>query len=204
MKQAIAAIVLFGAALMPANAGANLARGVELFERGEFARAYSELLPDAEGGEAAAQYVVGVILLNDLAKPSAPEKDAAHWLTQSAKQGYLRAQTELARMYRTGDHVKEDLAKAVEWYRKAADAGDVGAQLFVADAYAYGHGVKIDYVEAYKWYDIALEYWGSLAVRARDVIAEKLTPEQVAEAERRADKWRKAHPKAKTADPLEP
>ena len=200
MKRWVALAALIGAALMPASAGADLARGVEFFERGEFARAYDELLPDAERDDAVAQYVVGVILLNNLAKAASPEKDAAYWITRSAEQGYLRAQTELARMYRTGDHVQEDLAKAVEWYRKAAEAGDVGAQLFVADAYAYGHGVEADRIEAYMWYEIALEYWGSLAVRARDLVAEKMTADEVAEAERRAGEWRRARQQPKAAE----
>lgn len=194
----IAALVL--SAFYPAGASADLAFGVELFERGEFARSYDELLPDAEAGDPVAQYVVGVILLNNLVASPPKNKDAAHWITRSAEQGYLRAQSELARMYRTGDGVKEDLAKAVAWYRKAGEAGDVGAQLFVADAYAYGHGVEIDHVEAYMWYEIALEYWGSLAVRARDLVAEKMTPEQVAEAERRAGEWRRAHHKPKAEE----
>lgn len=194
----IAALAL--AALFPAGASADLGRGIELFERGEFARSYNELLPDAERGDQVAQYVVGVILLNNLAPNPPKTKDAAYWITRSAEHGYLRAQSELARMYRTGDGVQEDLAKAVAWYRKAAEAGDVGAQLFVADAYAYGHGVEIDYVEAYMWYEIALEYWGSLAVRARDVVAEKMTSEQVSEAERRARTWQRAHPQPKTAE----
>lgn len=50
------------------------------------------------------------------------------------------------------------------------------------------------------WYEIALEYWGSLAVRARDVVAEKMTPKQVAEAERRAGEWRRAHQKPKAEE----
>jgi TPR repeat protein len=200
MKRHSLFAALFLAALFPAGASADLAFGVELFERGEFARSYDELLPDAERGDAVAQYVVGVILLNNLA-PNPPEnKDAAYWITRSAEQGYVRAQSELARMYRTGDGVKEDLAKAVAWYRKAAEAGDVGAQLFVADAYAYGHGVEADRIEAYMWYEIALEYWGSLAVRARDLVAEKMTADEVAEAERRAGEWRRARQQPKAAE----
>ena len=42
------------------------------------------------------------------------------------------------------------------------------AQLFVADAYAYGQGVDTDLVQAYMWYEVAIRYWGDLAVHARD------------------------------------
>ena len=77
----------------------------------------------------------------------------------------------------------------MEWYRRAAEQGDVGAQLFVADGYAYGYGVEPDVVEAYKWYEIAIQYWGALAVRARDVVAERMSDEQIAEGVRRASDW---------------
>ena len=184
-------LVLFGAAGL-ASARADVARGIELFERGEFSRAYQELLPDAEGGDARAQYITGVILLNDFAEPESEQQDAEYWILRAAEQNYLRAQTELARMYKDGDHVAQDLAKSVQWYARAAENGDVGAQLFVADAYAYGHGVEIDLERAYMWYDIALEYWGELAVRARDVIAKNMTPQQIARAEQQANEWRAA------------
>ena len=152
------------------------------------------MLPDARKGDARAQYVVGVILLNDLIPEAPADKGAAYWITLAAEHGYVRAQTELARMYKTGDHVTADPDKMLAWYKRAADSGDVGAQLFVADAYAYGVGVAVDRVVAYMWYDIALDYWGSLAVRARDLVAEKMTPVEIAEAERLAHEWRKAHP----------
>ncbi|MFQ5563391.1 MAG: tetratricopeptide repeat protein [Parvularculaceae bacterium] len=188
--RALAVVMTFVATLLTASgANADVARGLIMFERGEFSRAVAELLPDARGGDPRAQYVVGVILLNDLAEPSAPNEDAAYWITKAAEQNYVQAQTELARMYRAGDHVEQDFAKMVHWYERAAEEGDVGAQLFVADAYAYGQGVEIDLVAAYMWYDIALEYWGPLAVRARDLVAEQMTPEQIAEAERRANRW---------------
>lgn len=99
--------------------------------------------------------------------------------------------------YKTGDHVKADPDKMLACYKRAADSGDVGAQLFVADAYAYGHGVKVDRVAAYMWYDIAVDYWGPLAVRARDLVAEKMTSREIAEAESRANEWRAAHPQPK-------
>lgn len=194
--------MLAGAVIaFPMSASADLARGIEYFERGEFMRAYEELLSDAEKGNARAQYIVGVILLNDLIVDAPADKGAAYWITLSAEQGYIRAQTELARMYKNADHVEQDLNKMLAWYRRAAEAGDVGAQLFVADAYAFGHGAEVDLIEAYMWYEIALEYWGALAVRARDIVAEKMTPEQIAQAENRAREWRAAHPPAPSEQP---
>ena len=127
------------------------------------------------------------------------ESAAAYRITLAAEHGYVRAQTELARMYKTGDHVTADPDKMLAWYKRAADSGDVGAQLFVADGYAYGVGVAPDTVEAYKWYEIAIQYWGPLAVRARDVVAERMTADQVAEAVQRAGAWLMEHGTAPAA-----
>jgi len=169
---------------------ADLATGFDSFQRGDYAAAERELQPLAEQGDPRAQYALGIMYLNGYLDPPS-DGAAVEWLRRSAEQGYLEAQTELARMYRTGDGVPQDFAEMAVWYEKAAQQGDVGAQLFLADSYAYGYGVGPDYVRAYMWYEIAIQYWGPLAVRARDVIAEKMSPEQVAEAVRLAGTWLK-------------
>jgi hypothetical protein len=190
-----AALLLFLAILLgPAgHARADIAHGIELFERGRYDEAAAALTPLAEAGIPVARYLLGVMYLNLMVEP--PQEGAALLLLQgAAESGHLPAQTELARMYRNGDGVEQDFAKMMVWYQRAADQGDVGAQLFVADGYGYGYGVEADLVEAYKWYEIAIQYWGSLAVRARDVLAEKMTDEQIAEAVRRAGAWLASHP----------
>ncbi|MFQ5619952.1 MAG: tetratricopeptide repeat protein, partial [Rhodospirillales bacterium] len=165
-----------------------LAAGLDSFQRGDYVAARRELKPLAEKGDSRAQYALGIMYLNGFLK--APSSGAAaEWLRRSASQGYIEAQTEMARMYRLGDGVPQDYAKMAEWYQRAAQQGDVGAQLFLADSYAYGYGVEPDSVRAYMWYEIAIQYWGPLAVRARDVVAEKMSPEQIAEAVRLAGKW---------------
>jgi hypothetical protein len=95
-------------------------------------------------------------------------------------------------MYREGHGVEQDFAKSFFWSMKAAEGGDVGAQLQVADSFAFGHGVNRDPVEAYKWYEIALLYWGPLAVNARDILAESMSPDQIAKAKQQAESWIKA------------
>lgn len=173
--------------VLTTSAWADFETGLVKFEQGDFFGAQEELRPLADGGDPRAQYVMGVMALNGLAGEAQPNEGAA-WLLLAAQQGYVEAQVELARLYKTGEGVDQDLAKMVYWYRQAAEQGHVGAQLFVADAYAYGQGVEADFVEAYKWYDVAIRYWGDLAVHARDVIADQMTPEQIEEAKRRAAK----------------
>lgn len=186
----LAALAL--ATCLAGAARADVAEGLALFERGEFDAAAAALAPSAGAGDAAAQYLLGVMYLNGMALP--PDDAAAQRLIRaSAEQGHLPAQSELARMYRTGDGVAQDFAQMMHWYERAAMQGDVGAQLFVADGYAYGLGVPPDPVEAYKWYEIAIQYWGPLAVRAREVVAEGMTADQIADAVQRAGAWLAEH-----------
>jgi TPR repeat protein len=173
-----------------APARADLRSGLENFERGNFEVAETQLRPLAEEGDPNAQYALGIMLLNGYIED--PDETAAlTWLTRAAEQGYLQAQTELARMYRIGDGVEQDFDAMARWYRRAAEQGDVGAQLLLADSYAYGYGVPKDPVEAYMWYEIAIQYWGPLAVRARDVLGETMSAEEIALAVTRASAWLK-------------
>ncbi len=173
---------------------ADIGRGVDLFERGRYDEAAVELMSMAEVGVPEAQYLLGVMYLNLMVEPPEPNS-ALSMIEAAAESEYLPAQTELARMYRAGDGVEQDFTKMMAGYERAAEQGDVGAQLFVADGYGYGYGVEPDLVEAYKWYEIAIQYWGSLAVRARDVLAEQMTDEQIAEAVRRAGDWLASRPR---------
>ena len=179
---AIAVAVLFAGSAV----AADLVTGLVRFEQGDYTGAMQELLPLAEQRDARAQYVVGVMLLNGLTG-EIDAGQAATWIRRAAENGHVEAQVELARMYRVGDGVAPDDGQMVEWYRRAAEQGHVGAQLFVADAYAYGHGVPPDNVQAYMWYDVAMRYWGDLAQHARDVVEERMSPEDIAAALRLAE-----------------
>ena len=195
MKRCIALIIAI-ALMVPSAAMAQLARGIELFERSEFEAAAQVLSPLAKEGDVKAQYVLGVMYLNMMAQP--PSETAAAQLMISAGEGGMdKAQVELARMYREGQGVEQDFAKSFFWSIKAAEAGDVGAQLQVADSLAFGYGVDRDSVEAYKWYEIAVHYWGSLAVNARDLVAESMAADQIATAQQRAQSWIKAQAEKK-------
>jgi uncharacterized protein len=195
MKRCFALILAIAFMFVGAGASmAQLAKGVELFERAEFDAAAQVLSPLAKAGDPKAQYVLGVMYLNRMVEPPS-ETAAAELMTSSGEAGFEKAQVELARMYREGHGVEQDFAKSFLWSVKAAEAGDVGAQLQVADYLAFGHGVNRDPVEAYKWYEISLLYWGSLAVNARDMVAESMSPDQIATAKQRAQTWIEAHTK---------
>lgn len=74
-----------------------------------------------------------------------------------AEQGNPAAQFNLALMYRNGDGVQKDNARAVHWYRLAAMQGNAGAQSGLGFMYHDGEGVLKDEAEAVRWYRLAAE-----------------------------------------------
>jgi len=93
--------------------------------------------------------------------------------------------------------VPQDYAEAAKWYRKAAEQGDANAQSNLGIMYAKGQGLPQNYVLAHMWYNItALRYPASekehreQAVRYRDLISSKMTPAQIAEAQRLVQEWK--------------
>ena len=107
-----------------------------------------------------------------------------------ADQGYASAQFNLGLMYDNGQGVPQDYAAAVSWYRKAADQGNAKAQFNLGYDYANGQGVPQDYVQAHMWANLAAASGYADAVKNRDIFAAKMTPAQIAEAQRLASAWK--------------
>ena len=120
--------------------------------------------------------------------------EAEKWYRRSAEQGSAIGQHNLGLLYYQGRGVPQDYAEAVKWYRKAAEQGDNLAQTKLGIAYYEGRGVPQDYVQAHMWANLAAadstgEEQKSYAM-LRDEIAAKMTPEQLAEAQRLAREWK--------------
>ena len=56
-----------------------------------------------------------------------------------------------------------------------------------------GRGVPEDYVLAHMWFNLAAAQSEELAVSGRDIVARRMTPAQIAEAQRLAREWLEAH-----------
>ncbi len=100
------------------------------------------------------------------------------------------SQYSLGVMYANGQGVPQDYAEAVRWYRKAADWGVPSAQNNLGAMYANGRGVTQDSVEAHMWFNLAGEQGNKTDTNNRDIVAKRMTPTQIAEAQRRAAIWR--------------
>ena len=75
--------------------------------------------------------------------------------------------------------------EAVAAWQAAADAGDRRAMLALGRLFVQGLGVLQDYVEAHKWLNLAASRGEAAAAKERDVLAAKMTPQQVAAAQER-------------------
>jgi TPR repeat protein len=53
-------------------------------------------------------------------------------------------------------------------------------------SFARGQGVQQDYVEAYKWLNLAAGQGHTNAIKNRDLLAAQMTPEQIADGQKRA------------------
>jgi len=85
---------------------------------------------------------------------------------------------------------KGDYATALMEFRVLAEQGDAIAQYNLGLMYANGRGVPRDYVQARMWLNLAAAQGNELARKARDIVAKKMTPAQLAEAQRLARKWK--------------
>ena len=140
----------------------------------------------AGGGNAVTEWKIGSAL--DLAMDYV---EAAKWYQKAADQQLPEAQLSLGLMFSDGHGVPQDYKLAVKWFHAAAQQGDFAAQFNLANLYVAGRGTPQDYVEAHKWYNLAAAASGAAeAAKARDDLAAKMSPEQVAKAQDLARNWR--------------
>lgn len=153
--------------------------------RQDFAAAMTWYRKAADQGDATAQYNLGRMYFDGRGVPK-DYATALGWFRKAAGQGDADAQSVLGGMYVSGLGVPQDFATALIWFRKAADQGDAKAQFFLGRMYFAGDGVSQDYVAAYMWFNLAAESGLNDATRNRDMAAAKMSPTQIAEAQKLA------------------
>ena len=104
-----------------------------------------------------------------------------------AEQGLASAQNTLGEMYRRVDGVvPRDNAEAFKWYRLAVETNPA-APAILGDLYYKGEGVPQNNVQAYVWFSIAASYL-EVYREFRDLVAAKLTPQDLSKAQAIATK----------------
>jgi TPR repeat protein len=165
--------------------------GKAAYDKGDYVTAYKEFKTLAEQGDGRSQFYLGVMYYGGEGKGVAQNyAEAVKWFRKAADQGNIAAQSNLGWIYYEGQGVAKDYAEAVKWFRKAAEQGNAEAQYNLGVMYDEGRGVKKDLVQAYMWFSLAGEQGNSEAQKDRDITAQKMTPSQIAEAQRLAREWK--------------
>ena len=161
----------------------------EDLKKGDYKAVLREITPLAQKGDAEAQSILGTMYANGQGVPLNYEKAVA-WIRKAAEQGFAEAQYNLGVMHDRGFGVPQNFREAAKWYEKAAEQGTAGAQYNLGLMYVEGQGVQQNYVQAYMWLSLAAVRGDQEAVKARDFITGKMTPAQIAEAQKLVSKWK--------------
>jgi len=143
-------------------------------------------------------YYFGHFVPKDYAK-------AVKWYLRAAEKGNALAQSTLGDIYYYGRGVPQNFTTAAEWWQLAADQGVAVAQLNLSVLYANGEGIEKDLIKSHLYANLAAaqlplgkDY--EIAIRNREFIASQMTPEEIAEAQRRAEEWQPAPGRSEQMD----
>ena len=178
--------------MLPAIAGAAVAGPLEdaeaAYARDDYATALRLFRSLADRGNATAQDNLGSMYAHGEGVAQS-FTEAAKWFRLAADQGNATAQYRLGCLYDACGGT-QDYAQAVKWYRRAADQGLAAAQFGLGTMYESGLGVPQDYVLAHMWLNLSAAQGVRAAQLSRDDLAERMTPAQIAEAQKLARDWK--------------
>jgi TPR repeat protein len=162
--------------------------GYDAEVKGDYARAQTLYRVAAMAGDAYAQNNLGSLYYTGRGVPK-NLVEAMKWFRMAADKGNATARNTLGTMYERGEGIKANPAEAAKWYRLAAEQGMAVAQNNLGILYASGNGVPMDRVQAHLWFMLASKE-DQTAQRRAETIAARMTPEQVAEANKLAKEFK--------------
>ena len=179
------AVMLTGAAA----AGTRYDDGWAAYERGDHVEAVKHWRACATDGDMWCQYNLGISYLEGQGVPQ-DYAEAVLWWHLAAVQGHASSQSNIGVSYERGLGVPQDYAEAVLWYRLAAEQGDAEAKHNLGLMYATGEGVTQNFVLAHMWFNLAAAQGVEGSIKGRDMAAERMTSDQITEAQRLAREWK--------------
>jgi len=146
------------------SAWADFQAGLQAWEKADFRTAFDQFKPDAEAGDAKAQFYLGEAF--SLGRGTVQDyAEALKWYRKAADQGLASAQNSLGVMYYNGQGVPQDYVQAHMWFNLAA-------------AHFPASGVENR----------------DKAVENRDRAASLMTPADISKAQQLAREWLAKHP----------
>ena len=160
----------------------------------------AELRKQGEKGDPQAQTLLGHRYFYGQGVP-VDQVEGYRWYRKAAEQGSAEAQCFVGFCYGVGEGVAQDVNEADRWNRRSANQGWPQGQMRIGLNYLFGHGASnlVDLVEAYKWlhlsatggYQIEDFYASATARQYIQQLQQRMTPEQIEEAKRRAREFKR-------------
>jgi uncharacterized protein len=187
-------ITLTASLMIAAPTAAAFAGPVEdgnaAYQRGDYRTALKLLQPLVDQGNADAQDNLAIMYYVGQGVPQ-NRSEAIRLYRLAAEQGNAHAQDALGFAYQNGVGAQRDVNEAAKWFRKAADQDNLDAQFNLGEMHELGNGVPQDYVLAYMWFTLVASHGTRpYAMRGRDRVAQQMTPEQIAQAQKLAQEWK--------------
>jgi TPR repeat protein len=188
----------------------NTAKAIELFEEAvrkipSFSFQIAEI---AEEGSPELQCYVGIGLMYPMYPTNCfwlkNVDQGVKMLRKAADKGLAQAQCELALLYQGHPEWENEPNESLKWFCLAANQGHVESQIQLSDKYADGAGVPLDDVLAYMWANLAAVSGNEIARKKRSDLTEKMSKEQVAEAQRLCRDWRPSNRSQNTQSATQP
>ena len=120
--------------------------------------------------------------------------EAVKWYRLAADQGNADAQNNLGLMYHLAGGAAE-LRRGREVVSPRRRPGQSPSRSPISAQHVrQGEGVPQDYVRAHMWFNLSAAQGYQDAARNRDNIAKRMTPAQIAEAQKLAREWQPKRP----------
>jgi TPR repeat protein len=154
----------------------NVIRAGRRYARIGLALLLASALPPVQGRMAAAQAT------DENGCPSGDQ-----WLACRARAGDPGAMYAVGRSAYETARTSHDFTEALDWARRLDKMGDKNGERLLKMVYMQmGWGAHRDYVQAYAWLSEGIAGGADYLVQWRKMLAEKMTPEQVAAAKKLA------------------
>jgi TPR repeat protein len=167
-------------------------KGWSAYSSTDYATALTEWQELADAGDMNASYGMGLLYGNGFGVEMNDDL-ALKYYGAAAEMGHADSQFNLAVMHQNGWGVPASDEEANKWYLLAAEQGVTAAQVSMGRYFAMDFLDSFDPIEAYKWFNLAARLGDVDAVSKRDFQAERMTAEQIAEADRRVQAWIDGH-----------
>lgn len=190
MRHPAWAAAALGLALGAGPAGAaDWTEVQEAYESGDAAGLVGALVPLAEGGDALAQYNLGILHDTGQGVPQ-DHAEAARWYRQAGEQDHPDALYNLGLLHFEGKGVAMDRGEALRLYRLAARQGEPESVSSIGYLYLQGIEVEKDPVEAMAHFLLAAERGSQTGEMNRDRTMRDLDTNGLAFARARLEELR--------------